>query len=286
MGWVGNGPNQFYCNAWKCVKDAGTFIKSKGLNANGNFKKQMQKCSIEHHMNPNDPVDPVAFCSHTTCRFHEITDTSGTEHKTIQVRADHKEENGGFHKCGVAKHEWARSMVDGVRRPMCDCLCHGNRRQDADNFQRTMHEISPLMGKEQKYCNPKLPLVEDFARCFSNAESGASCCSQEGSTCYRNGANYYGQCRPSPNANWSVNKAYPQPPSRTVEGDHDSTQDANTFDTDNNANNFYSQHDNVESNEANQAGQSRDDTTVTQYNENDQSYEKERVSHYHEDTAN
>jgi hypothetical protein len=58
--------------------------------------------------------------------------------KVIRVNSDHREETGGHHVCGYSKHTDARS----AGRPACDCLCKGDRRQDALGFERNLNEIS------------------------------------------------------------------------------------------------------------------------------------------------
>lgn len=225
VGWVGAGPGKDYCNMWSCNPTKTTFKKDN------HFNMQKRQCSVEEHGS--------SFCSHTTCTF------SGSP-RVIQVHSDHREEVGGMHKCGFSKHAKARDS----ERPGCDCICMGDRRQDANGFTRRMHAIS---------------------QSFDN--SG-----------YK---------------------------SRGVVDDHDATTDASknhnggnsNFDATNNANNFYSQHNNIDTTDkqrrfananANQNG--GDGTTVftgsrtvatdrafTQYNEGDQGYEGQRVAHVHID---
>lgn len=62
--------------------------------------------------------------------------------RVIKVHSDHREEAGGFHKCGFSKHAAARS----ADRPACDCICHGARRQDAAGFARTLNEVRTAAG--------------------------------------------------------------------------------------------------------------------------------------------
>jgi hypothetical protein len=58
-------------------------------------------------------------------------------------------------------------------------------------------------------------------------------------------------------------------------------QNSVEFDAKHNKVHHYSQHSHTTSTEANPDGLSRDDTVVTQYNENDQSYDGKLVAHYH-----
>lgn len=133
VGWVGSGPGKEYCNIWKCEKSTDKFTKGAPL-----FKKSVRTCSVEEHGSD--------FCSHTTCTF-ETNKDSGSK-KVIMVHSDHREEVGGRHQCGFSKHAAAR----GAARPGCDCICSGNRRQDANGFRRNMHEItSQYSGKGIKH---------------------------------------------------------------------------------------------------------------------------------------
>jgi len=53
VGWVGAGPEQYYCNVWKCEPGTDSFKESS-------FKKSKRTCSVEEYGNK--------FCSHTTCK--------------------------------------------------------------------------------------------------------------------------------------------------------------------------------------------------------------------------
>jgi len=325
VGWVGAGPGKDYCNIWKCDANMDKFTK-------GTFKAQKKTCSVEEH--------PGKFCSHTSCTYEaavataspgwevtngadchasvtngnycihdqpnpnadenyqnnegcafkwagagtvtmenklfDIEQNSGctwddltfrgqkycgnnfpssveitsadtftfktdfmvtrkgfkfcvkapTGPKVIKVHSDHREEVGGFHKCGFSQHKKART--DG--RPACDCVCTGARRQDAADFTRTLASL------------------------------------------------------------------------RAVANTHDGTTDHNSWDTANNANNFYSQHQNIDATDKQGAFANKNANTnskgdgstqnkkfvsennaYTQYNENDQAYAGQRVAHRHVD---
>jgi hypothetical protein len=129
VGWVGAGPGADYCNVWKCEAGNTEFTEQ---DFTGTFRKQARTCSIEEHGD--------AFCSHTSCTF------AGSP-QVIQVHSDHREEVGGFHKCGFNKHGAEQS--DRLR-PACDCICHGDRRQDAKGFARTLNEISHSFAMKEK----------------------------------------------------------------------------------------------------------------------------------------
>jgi hypothetical protein len=124
VGWVGAGPGADYCNIWKCEIGESEFTEQ---DFTGTFRKQVRQCSIEEHGD--------SFCSHTSCTF------SGSP-EVIRVHSDHREEVGGFHKCGLSQHALARS----ADRPACDCICHGARRQDAAGFMRSMNEVRTAAG--------------------------------------------------------------------------------------------------------------------------------------------
>merc|ERR1711865_1085093 len=129
VGWVGAGPGKNYCNIWKC--NPTNKGKANGKFMKGTFAAQVKQCSIEEHGRD--------FCSHTSCTF-------GGSPAVIQVHSDHREEVGGFHKCGFSLHAKAR----GSKRPGCDCICSGARRQDKLNFARALNDISAITDKAIK----------------------------------------------------------------------------------------------------------------------------------------
>merc|ERR1711865_1144580 len=100
-------------------------------------KTQKKRCSIEEHGRD--------FCSHTSCTFSRVKTNSGKKTRVIRVHSDHREEVGGYHRCGFSKHAEAR----GKSRPACDCICHGKRRQDANGFARSLNEISKVFAVDQ-----------------------------------------------------------------------------------------------------------------------------------------
>merc|ERR1712072_73184 len=140
VGWVGAGPGKDYCNVWKCEVGDSTFSMTK------------KYCSVQ------DFNDKITFCSHTTCTFVE-SEEAGTykvgdetiTRKVIQVRSDHREEEGGHHTCGFSKKKKPHRRE---KRPACDCVCEGDRRQDAAGFEREINEFHTV-GKK-----PKQPLVK------------------------------------------------------------------------------------------------------------------------------
>merc|ERR1712072_1362882 len=140
VGWVGAGPGKDYCNVWKCEVGDSTFSMTK------------KYCSVR------DFNDKITFCSHTTCTFVE-SEEAGTykvgdetiTRKVIQVRSDHREEEGGHHTCGFSKKKKPHRRE---KRPACDCVCEGDRRQDAAGFEREINEFHTV-GKK-----PKQPLVK------------------------------------------------------------------------------------------------------------------------------
>merc|ERR1712070_1298873 len=134
VGWVGAGPGKDFCNIWKCEKapsgqDSTDFSKGTAV---AHFKKQVRKCNIQ------DRETSVSFCSHTTCSFEAISLSDDTN--VIKVRSDHREEVGGYHKCGLAEHgmqgghqdnEMGSHLNDAAHgfsnpdaRPACDCICY------------------------------------------------------------------------------------------------------------------------------------------------------------------
>jgi hypothetical protein len=161
IGWVGAGKGNQFCNIWKCDQ--------KGDGAA--FTKQAKTCSIEEHGN--------SFCSHTSCTFETNTESGNV--KVINVRSDHRETVGGYHKCGFARHAMQGGFQDNesgahldtdnkggnVNRPACDCICFGMdsnevpaalrltapRRQDVSGFERTLNEISGLFAFLQSQTN-------------------------------------------------------------------------------------------------------------------------------------
>merc|ERR1712072_405841 len=140
VGWAGAGPGKDYCNVWKCEVGESTFSTTK------------KYCSVP------DFNDKITFCSHTTCTFVE-SEEAGTykvgdetiTRKVIQVRSDHREEEGGHHTCGFSKKKKPHRRE---KRPACDCVCEGDRRQDAAGFEREINEFHTV-GKK-----PKQPLVK------------------------------------------------------------------------------------------------------------------------------
>jgi len=135
VGWVGAGPGKNYCNIWKCNPTDGG--KANRKFTKGTFKAQKKRCSIEEHGRD--------FCSHTSCTFSRVKTNSGKKTRVIRVHSDHREEVGGYHRCGFSKHAEAR----GKSRPACDCICHGKRRQDANGFARSLNEISKVFAVDQ-----------------------------------------------------------------------------------------------------------------------------------------
>jgi hypothetical protein len=161
IGWVGAGNGNQFCNIWKCDQ--------KGDGAA--FTKQAKTCSIEEHGS--------SFCSHTSCEFKTNTESGNV--KVINVRSDHRETVGGYHKCGFARHAMQGGFQDNesgahldtdnkggnVNRPACDCICFGMdsnevpaalrltapRRQDVSGFERTLNEISGLFAFLQSQTN-------------------------------------------------------------------------------------------------------------------------------------
>lgn len=119
VGWVGSGPGAEYCNIWKCASTKNG-ASSREFST---FKKQTRICSVEEH--------GQKFCSHTTCTFAKLNKKSA---RVISVHSDHREEVGGFHQCGFSKHTKASS----TKRPACDCICSGVRRQDKKGFTRSL----------------------------------------------------------------------------------------------------------------------------------------------------
>lgn len=160
VGWVGAGAGDQFCNVWKCNPNQSEFSEGTDANNNGHFSKQVRTCSVEEHNNYN-------FCSHTTCSF-AANDYSGGK-MVINVHSDHREETGGNHMCGYAKHSmanndngaagiYAQEMgshitadtkgAQSATRPSCDCVCFGARRQDADNFARVLNQARVMPGNQ------------------------------------------------------------------------------------------------------------------------------------------
>jgi hypothetical protein len=270
VGWVGAGPGKDFCNIWKCVADSDNVFHSGNLT--GHFTKQVRQCSIEAYAS--------SFCSHTTCTFENNTESPNT--KVIMVHSDHREEVGGYHKCGFAKHGFqggsednemaehhTAATADGARtanRPACDCICFGlNDTASTDPF--TGQPIVPTTISSV-YDGLRRQDQDDFTRNLG----------------YVNNTQYDG---------------------RDVQGHTDDTTShgaANSFDATYNSNNFYSSHthhssadeqdsfSNSNHNQNSMNGRKDTDNYVsentphTQYNENDHDYTGNKVAHLHIDS--
>jgi hypothetical protein len=159
VGWVGAGPGDQFCNVWKCNPGKTAFTQGNHEDNQGHFSKQVRVCSVEEH--------DYTFCSHTTCSFAANNFSQGK--LVINVHSDHREETGGNHTCGYAKHGIANN-ADGAAgiyqqdmgshitsatrgaqtatRPECDCVCYGPKRQNATNFARVLNNLRVMPGNE------------------------------------------------------------------------------------------------------------------------------------------
>jgi hypothetical protein len=136
VGWVGAGPAQYYCNVWRCESNTNTFTRTQ----TATFKAARRTCSIEQYN--------YKFCSHTTCELKAVT-VGGETRQVIRVHSDHREEVGGEHKCGFARHDAAQT----AGRPACDCVCHGQRKQDFTGFARGLNEFGTFTATSREALN-------------------------------------------------------------------------------------------------------------------------------------